>query len=196
MRIRLFSILLALVAAAPVQAQSTWTYQSDAGFAVDLPAHWVRVPDEALDMVRRSAAGTDGLVYEAGFRLTDASWPAAPIAGIARVDLPAPMTQEEFVAEFTAPGAQAEMQDAMDETPAAKLGARVSVPRWDAATGASWTRMALQSDGTTPAFAWSAMMRAPSGRAMIVLIYYGPPGADERAVQAELKAIVRSLRED
>ncbi|HEU4880821.1 MAG TPA: hypothetical protein VFT45_01210 [Longimicrobium sp.] len=196
MRIRLLSVLLSLAAAVPGWSQPAQTYHSDAGFAVELPAHWVRVPDDALDVVRRSAAGREGIIYEAGFRLTDASWPAPPVAAIARMDLPGPVTREEFAAEFSAAGSQAEMQDAVDETPAAQLDARVSVPRWDAGTGAAWVRMSLESDGTTPSFAWSAMMLAPSGRAMILLIYYGPPGADERAVQAELKSIVRSLRAD
>jgi hypothetical protein len=193
MRIRLIPVLLALVAAAPVQGQSTWTYHSDGGYAVELPAHWTRVPDEALDAVRQSDPGEDA-TYEAGFRLTDAPWPAPPIAAIARVDIPTEITLEEFAAEFTAADAQAEMQDAIEETPA--QGARVGVPRWDAATGAAWTRVTLRSDGATPAFAWSAMMPAPSRRAMIVLMYYGAPGADEMPVVADLKAIVRSLRVD
>lgn len=196
MRIRLLAVLLALAAAAPVQAQSAWTYQSDAGFAVDLPAHWIRVPDNALDVVRQSAGAEDATVYEAGFRLTDAPWPAPPITAIALVEIPEPITVEQFAAEFQEAGTQAEMQDALDETPAARLGGRIGVPRWDAATGAAWMRISLRSNGTSPAFAWSAMMLAPSGRAMIVLAYYGPPDADEMPVLAEMKSVVRSLRPD
>lgn len=193
MRIRLLPVLFALVAAVPVRGQSTWTYHSDGGFAVDLPAHWVRVPDEALDVVRQAGAGSD-IAYEAAFRLTDAPWPAPPFGAIARVDLPARMTLEEFAAEFTYEGVQADMQDAIEETPAE--GARVGAPRWDAANGVAWTRVAMRSDGTTPAFGWSVMMLAPSGRAMIVLLYFGRRGTNETPVLAELKAIVRSVRAD
>lgn len=196
MRIRLLPVVLALLAAVPARGQSTSTYRSDAGFAVDLPASWVRVPDEALDAVRQSAAGQAGTVYEAGFRLTDAPWPAPPVAAIALVDIPEPITVDDFAAEFQEAGTQAEMQDALDETPAGQLGGRAGVPRWDEATGAAWMRMSLRSDGTTPAFAWSAMMLAPGGRAMIVLVYYGPPGADEMPVLAQMKSVVRSLRPD
>jgi hypothetical protein len=194
MRIPLLSVLLVLAAAAPVRAQSAWTYRSDAGFALDLPAHWVRAPDQALAAMIQP--GTESITYEAAFRLTDAPLPAAPFAAIARMDLPEPVTQEEFAAAFTNGDPQAEMQDGLDQTPAGKAGARAGVPRWDSANGMAWGRVDLPSNGTSASFGWTAMMLAPSGRAMIVLAYYGPPGADETAVLAEMKSIVLTLRAD
>jgi hypothetical protein len=192
MRIRLFSVLLALLTAAPAVAQQTQAYLSDTGFTLDLPAHWVRAPDRALAAM--SSPMTSEITYEALFQLTDARLPRPPYVVIARMDLPQPTTQEEFAASFRSPNPQAEMQESLDQGPAARAGARAGVPRWDAENGVAWARVSLQSNGSTAGFAWSVVMLAPSRRAVISILYYGAPGADETPVLAQLESILRTVR--
>jgi hypothetical protein len=195
MRIRSIAALAAtLLAAAPAAAQQAQTFQSDAGYSVDLPAGWERMPDEALDPARQSDIDFGDGTYEAVFKVGNAPWPRPPIFGIARLDLPREMTLEEFAAEFNGPDARAQAQAGLDDTPSGQAGARVNVPRWDAASRSAWMRVSFKSDGTSPAFGLSAFTLAPSGRAMIVFAYFGAPHTSEERAQAELEAVVRSLR--
>jgi hypothetical protein len=52
----------------------------------------------------------------------------------------------------------------------------------------------MESDGYTPAFAINAIRRLPTGRSILLLLYYGAQGEDEARIRADLRAIVRSLR--
>lgn len=196
MHVRRLSIVLAFLAAVPAAAQQTQTFRSDGGYSVDLPAAWERMPEEALDAARESVAGPgdDAAAIEAMFKLGNSPWPMAPFFAIARLDLPEEMTLEEFAAEFNAPDAREQLQAGLDDTPAAQARARVNVPRWDLASRSGWMRILIKSDGTSPAFALSAFTLAPSGRAMIIFAYYGAPHSNEERAQAELEAVVRSLR--
>ena len=193
MHLRFLAVLLAFLAAAPAAGQSSQTYRSAGGFAVEVPAEWVQMPDEALDVVRQSGLGGD-MDYEAVFKLSNAPWPAPPVFGIARLDLPEEMTLEEFGAEFSAPDAQEQVQAGLDDTAPGEARARVNVPRWDPATRSGWMRISFKSDGSSPAYAVSAFTLAPSGRAMIVVVYFGALHSDPARAQAELEAVVRSLR--
>lgn len=194
MHLRPLFAFLAILAAVPAAAQQTQTYQSDAGYSVDLPAGWERMPDEALDPARQSGVDFGDGTYEVVFKVGNAPWPAPPMFGIARLDLPQEMTLEEFAAEFTAPEAREQAQAGLDNGPAGQARARVNVPRWDAASRSAWIRVSLKSDGVSPAFGLSAFTLAPDGRAMIIFAYFGAPHSDEERAQAELEAVVRSVR--
>lgn len=195
MHVRPLFAFIAILAAVPAAAQQTQTFRSGAGYRVDLPAAWERMPDEALDAARVLTAGSGtALAYETAFKVGNAPWPAPPIFGITRLDLPEEMTLEEFAAEFTAPDAREQVQAGLDGTPAGDVRAEVNVPRWDAASRSAWMRILFKSDGTSPAFALSAFTLAPGGRAMIIFAYYGAPHSSEERAQAEPEAVVRSLR--
>lgn len=192
MRIRRLFPLLAILAAAPAAAQQTQGFRSDAGYSLELPAQWARVPDEAL---AGPQATLDVGMYEVGYRAGPRAWPAPPIFGIARIDVPEGISQEDFVAAFAGARAKADMQAGVNDTPAAGAEGRVDAPRWDAENGIVWVRLDLESDGYTPAFAWTAIKRLSSGRAVVMLLYYGAQGEDEARVRADLLGIARSLRE-
>lgn len=191
------SILIALTvlwAAAPAAAQSVQAYRSEAGFVLDLPAHWVRAPERTLAAMARPAS--PDIVYEAVFGVTDAPVPTPPFAVVARQDLPEPTTRQAFAASFRSADPQAEVQEALDETPMGRAGARAGVPMWEAASGIAWVRADLPSNGTSPTFVWAALTLAPSGRAIVTIMYYGREGTDEAAMRAEVRSILRTLRED
>jgi hypothetical protein len=192
MRIPLLLPLAALLAAAPAAAQPTQTYESDAGYVMEVPAAWQRMPESDLAGVRREV-GRFGmaLTIEAGYRVGASG---VPFTAVGRMDLDDPITLEEFGAAFLAAGAQEAMQDALDQTPAAQAGGRVAAPVWDAPNGVVWTRVALETHA--PAFSWSVATLHPDGRAMIICIYYGSKGEDELRVRNDLLAIIRSLRTD
>jgi hypothetical protein len=195
MRTRFIAVLLASALAAPAAAQGANTWRHPSGFALDLPAGWVRAPDAAVAEVSR-AAGTPppGLTYEAVFQAGGAPWPAAPFAAIALGATPRWLSPEEFRRRFTADEAQARLQDhanRADTLRAGRAGLRVGAPWWDQANRAAWIRAGV---GATGGVAWTVLMLHPSGRSMILLVYYGAPGADEEQVLAELDGVVRSLR--
>lgn len=195
MHLRRLAIVLAFLAAVPAAAQQTQTFQSGGGYSVDLPAAWERMPDDALEAAREFAAGSGtALAYEAAFKLGNGPWPSPPMFSITRLDLGEEVTLEDFGAEFAAPDAREQVQAGLDGTPAGDVRAEVNVPRWDAASRSAWMRVSFKSDGTSPAFALSAFTLAPSGRAMIIFAYYGAPHTDRERAQAELEAVVRSLR--
>lgn len=190
MRLRRLVPLIALFAAAPAAAQQTQGFRSDAGYSLELPAHWVRVPDEALEGPQ---ATLDDGVYEAGYRAGPRAWPVPPIFGIARIDVPEVMSREDFVEAFAGAQARADMQAGLNETTSAE--GRLNAPRWDAENEIVWVRLALESTGSGPPFAWMAIKRVLGGRAVIMLMYYGAQGEDEARVRADLLGIARSLRE-
>jgi hypothetical protein len=191
-------LLLPLISllAAPAAAQQGRPYESaGGGFRVELPAEWVQVPDEALDVVRaQPGASETGIVYEVGFEAGGAAWPAPPVAAIAWMPLGQTLTVEEFRGQFAGPGAREDLQAGIDETPASQLGARVSAPGWDAENEIGWARMDLESDGATPAFAWTAARLHPDGRSAIMVVYYGALHQVEAPVRAQMLAVLQSLR--
>jgi hypothetical protein len=198
MRIRTLTLALlaAILAAAPAAAQQTQAYHSEAGYTVQLPAAWRRMPAAELREVRRAASQSGApLTIEAAYRAGEPG-AAMPYTAIARVDLGETITREQFGAFFANSQAQAAMQEAVDQTPAAKHGGRVGAPRWDEENGIVWSRVGMQSNGSTPAYSWSAGTLHPSGRVMVIFVYYGAPDDDEARARAALLAIVRSLRPD
>lgn len=196
MRIRPL-LLLALLAATPAAAQQTQTFHSETGVSLELPAGWTRVPDRALEGIRRQAVQAGSPVnYEAGYRASDAPFPDAPLVAVAWARLPRRTTQEQFGAEFATEGARDEAQESIDETPAARVNARVSSTGWDAENGVAWMRASMESNGRSPAFSWMASTLHPSGDRMFAVVYYGAPGEDEDRVRADLLAALRSLRVD
>lgn len=195
MRIRLLSVLCAVVLAAPAAAQGASTYRSDGGFAVDLPAGWVRAPDAAVEEVSR-AAPSPGLTFEAVFQAGGGRWPEPPFFTIARGVAPAWFTPEEFRRRGTAGDAQAQLQrraNRADTLRAGRVGMHVGEPWWDEANRAMWIRA---ESGAAGGFAWTVMMLHPSGGTIIMLQYYAATGADEEAALAQLDTVIRSLRVD
>jgi hypothetical protein len=200
MRIRFFSVLALFaavpLAALPAAAQDTQTYRSaEGGFALDLPAAWVRAPASAVEEVSRAAA-TPGLTHEAVFQAGRGRWPAPPFAAIARGAAPDWLTPAEFRRRWTADGAQARLQSGAvraDTIRGIRVGMRVGVPWWDEANKAAWIRAGVEATG---GFTWSVLMLHPSGGSMIILSYYSAPGADEAQVLAELDEVIRSVRVD
>lgn len=192
---RSLTALAVLFAAAPAAAQGTQTYRSEAGFSLELPAHWVRMPDSALDAVRRSNAQSDRPVaYEAVYRGSDSPFPAPPVIYLAWGQLGRKVTVEQFGAEFAGQGAREEMQAGADTLPA--RARRPLETSWDAENRIAWIRRALRPDGQLPAFVWLAATLHPDGDRMIALTYYGAAGEDEDRVRADLRAILHSLRTD
>jgi hypothetical protein len=104
------------------------------------------------------------------------------------------MTLAQFRAELVRPDARDEVQAGLDETRAARLNARANAAGWDEATGAAWVRIVLESDGATPEWTLAASTLAPSGRAMVIVMYFGAAHSDEARARAELEAVIRSIR--
>ena len=190
MRLRTLLLVLALLAAAPAAAQQTQTYRSAGGFALDLPAAWTRMPDDALDVVRQTGTGgAMGIVYEAGFQVSEeVAWPAPPYVAIAWAPLEQPMTREQFRADLVGPAAREEIQSGAH--------ANLHMPQWDAETGTAWVRMVRRPDQPSIAFAWAGVALHPAGDRMVLLAYFGAHGEDEERVRAGLLAAMRTLRVD
>ncbi|HEX2078846.1 MAG TPA: hypothetical protein VHG08_14080 [Longimicrobium sp.] len=197
MPIRTLAVLTAaLLAATPAAAQPTQAFHSDAGYTVQLPAAWRRMPEAELREVRRAATRSGvPLTIEAAYRAGEPG-EVLPYAALATLDLGETITPEQFGAFFASPRAQAAMQEAADQTPAAQHGGRIGLPTWDAENGIVWSRMGMQSDGRSPAYSWSAATLHPDGRTMVMFIYYGAPDDDETIARDHLLAIARSLHAD
>jgi hypothetical protein len=192
MRLRALLPLIVLVVAAPAAAQETQTFRSEFGYSLDLPVHWTRVSDQALDVVRRSSAmAARGAVYEAGYQVADAPWPAPPMVTVASQRLPRKVTLEEFAAEFS-PEAREEAQKALDEMTDDEIS--MGVPRWDARNRIGWVRIAMGPEGGAPTVALSVTMLHPARDYAIFLLYYGVQREDEARIRAHVVAIARSLR--
>jgi hypothetical protein len=194
MRIRFFSILALFAAAPPAAAQATQTHTSPAGYTLQVPAAWRRVPDAALEELRRaSAAAGTGMLVEARYLMTD-SPSGLPATSVARMDLDETLTPEEFRAMFRDADAHATMEEAAEKAvPQADLQA--NGPIWDGDNGIAWTRMELRAAGRAVT-GWIGAKLHPSGRTIIVLRYYAAPGRDVYAARASLLEIFRSLRVD
>jgi len=188
---------IVLFTAAPVTAQSTQEFRSTAaGYRLQLPAQWRRLPDEQANVVRRAAAQlgmTDPI--EAVYRVTE-SPTLLPMVTVATLDLGERMSRQRFREEMTGADARAGMQSGADIAATAERSGRMGVPMWDEENGAVWTRGEMQSGGRSSAFAWTVAMLHPGGRKAITLTYTGVPGEDEARIRADLLAIVRSLRVD
>jgi hypothetical protein len=185
---------MVLVVAAPAAAQETQTFRSEFGYSLDLPANWTRVSDRALDVVRQSGAtAARGGVYEAGYQVADAPWPAPPMVTLASQQLPRKVTLEEFAAEFS-PEARQEAQKALDDM--TDVDVSVGVPRWDARNQIGWVRMETGSNRGAPTVVLAVTMLHPARDRVIILVYYGVQREDEARVRAQVLAIARSLRVD
>jgi hypothetical protein len=196
MHLRPLAVLIAVLAAAPAAAaQQTQPYRSDAGYTVQLPASWRRMPEAELREVRRAAAASGmPLTIEAAYRIKRGA--DLPFAAIARMDLGETVTREDFGAAVAGASSQAAMQEAVDQTPAARLGGRMDVPVWDEENGIIWARMGMRSDGRSPSFSWSTATLHADGRTMIAFVYYGDPATSEAQARADLLAMMRSIRAD
>jgi hypothetical protein len=193
MRPILIALAAALFAALPAAAQDTQPFHSTgAGYTVQLPAAWRRMPDAEIDPLRR----TPGMPFtiEAGYRVTD-SPTGLPLIALAWMDLGVTITREQFAEELTGADAQADMQVGADNV-SPDVRSRVDAPVWDAQNGILWSRIQIESSPQATPFTWIASMLHPGGRIMLVFSYYGAPGEDEARVRADLLAIVRSLRVD
>ena len=196
--VRRFLILAtALFAALPAAAQDTQTYRSaEGGFALDLPAAWVRAPASAVEEARRASA-RPSLTYEAVFEAASARPASAMfVAVIARRVVPRGLTLEEFRGLATASGAQPRLQGlatGADTARGVRVGLREGETWWDEANRASWVRA---DDEATGGFAWTVLMLHPSGGSLIMLQYSANAGQDEEQVLAQLDEVVRSLRVD
>ncbi|HYR07518.1 MAG TPA: hypothetical protein VEQ60_07110 [Longimicrobium sp.] len=182
--------LIALFAAAPVAAQQTQAFRSEAGYTVQLPAAWRPLPDAVVEALQQAGAQTgEGVTLEAGFRITDASF--LLISGF---DVGQTITLEQFVEEVTVATAQAQMQEGVELM---RKDARVDAPIWDAENRILWARTQAPSTGQRAArFSWSASMLHPDGRTVVVFAVSAVTGADEARIRADLLQIFRSLRVD
>lgn len=160
MRLAFLVPLVALLAAAPAAAQGEQAFRGSGGYSLRLPASWARVPDEALDVVRRAAAALPEVSYEAGFRAGKGIWPAPPIFAVARVELESPFTREQFAPVFAGADAR-QAKPGSTRRPPRGPGARWTRRAGTRRTGSWGTRLALRSDGSTPAFAWNAIVLQP-----------------------------------
>lgn len=198
MIMRRFLILAtALFAALPAAAQDTQTYRSaQGGFALDLPAAWVRAPASAVAEASRASANPE-LTYEAVFEAASARPTSGLfVAVIARQVAPRWLTPEVFRRRWTAGDARAKPQGVAtgaDTLRGIRVGRQAGVPWWDEASRASWIRL---DDEATGGFGWTVLMLHPSGGWVIMLQYYAAAGTDEEQVLAELDRVVRSLRVD
>ncbi|HEX2078847.1 MAG TPA: hypothetical protein VHG08_14085 [Longimicrobium sp.] len=195
MHIRLLAVLVAVLASMPAAAQPAQTYRSDAGYTLQLPEDWRRLTEDELSAVQRNGSGMGaGMTFEAAFDLSNAPFPAPPLVAVARMELGREVTPEEFEAEFTRPDIQEEVQAGMNSAGAVRHRARANVPEWDDASGAAWVHIALKSDGASPEWALAGFTLAPSGRAMVAVMYFGAPHSDPARARAALEAVVRSMR--
>jgi hypothetical protein len=182
--------LIALFAAAPVAAQQTQAFRSEAGYTVQLPAAWRPLPDAVVEALQQAGAHAgEEVTLEAGFRIADASFLL-----ISWFDVGQTITLEQFAEEMTGATAQAQMQEGLELM---RQGARVGAPIWDAENRTLWARSQAPSTGQTAArFIWSASMLHPHGRTVVVFAVSALTGADEARIRADLLQIVRSLRVD
>jgi hypothetical protein len=196
MRIRSLLALAVVFAAAPAAAQDTQTYRSEAGFSVELPAHWTRMPDSALDVPRRSNAGSARpIMYEAAYRAGDAASPEPPVVFLAWGQMRRKVTAEEFGAEFATQAAREEREAPAGDAPSTRARRPVETS-WDAEDGIAWVRTALRPEGRAPAVIWLATTLHPAGDRMIALTHFGGEGEDEDRIRADLRGILLSLRVD
>jgi hypothetical protein len=194
MRIRSLIALSILFAAAPAAAQDTRTYRSEAGFSVEVAAHWTRLPDSALAAPRRSNAGSARpILYEAAYQAGDAPSPEPPVVFLAWGQMRRKVTVEEFGAEFAGQAAREETQAAAGDTLSTRARRPVETS-WDAEDRIAWVRTALRPEGRAPAVIWLATTLHPAGDRMIALTHFGAEGQDEDRIRADLRAILRSLR--
>jgi hypothetical protein len=180
--------LLALFAAAPVAAQQTQAFHSEAGYTVQIPAEWWRMPDSALREARQGArVAGDGFAIEAAYRVTRGSTFA-----MAWFDAGETMTRDAFVEEMTDAAGHARLQEGAD---LAGAGARMTAPIWDAENELSWTRAQKPptAQGVTR-ISWSVFALHPNGRIVLLFSYTSTLGADEARMRSDLLRVVRSLR--
>lgn len=189
---RMLIALIALLAAAPVSAQQTQAFHSDAGYAVQLPAGWRQMTDAEVEVMRQTGGrAAQPFTIEAGYRVTDSPFPYIVLAW---ADAGQTITPEQFAEALTGRQAQELMQEGAD---AARPGSRVDVPTWDAENRTIWSRSQLTSgQASATAFSWTAATLHPNGSTVVALAYYAAPGEDERRIRADMLAIIRSLRAD
>jgi hypothetical protein len=182
--------LIALFAAAPVAAQQTQAFHSEAGYTVQLPAAWQPLPDAVIEALQQaSERAGEGVTVEAGYRITDVSFLV-----ISWLDVGQTITPEEFAEEVTGATAQAQMQEGAELL---RQGMSVGAPIWDAENRTVWARSQVPASGQTAAqFSWGASTLHPDGRTVVVFAISAVSGADEARVRADLLQIVRSLRVD
>lgn len=185
--------LIALFAAAPVAAQQTQTFHSEAGYTVQLPAALQPLPEAVTEALRQAAreagAAEEGITLEAGYRVTDASFLL-----ISWVDVGQTITLEEYAEMVTGATAQAEMQEGLELM---RRTARVGVPIWDAENRTAWARAQVPGTARTAArYIWSASTLHPNGRTVVVFALSATRDEDEARVRADLLQIVRSMRVD
>lgn len=186
--------LAVLFAVAPAAAQQTQAFHSmDAGYTVQLPAAWRRIPEADVEVKRQAgAAGGMPFTLETGYRVTDSpdGWPFIVMAWM---DLEGEFTPEEFGTMVT--DAHAEAQQA-GGAPAPGQG-RIDALTWDAENRTVWARTEVPGSGPGEGrFTWTALTLHPDGTRTIVLVYYAARGEDEARIRAELLRIVHSLRAD
>jgi hypothetical protein len=192
---RMLIALIALLAAAPVAAQQTQAFHSEAAeYTVQLPAGWRQMPDAEVEVIREAGARAgQPFTVEAGYRVTD-SPTGFPFMVLAWTDAGQTLTPEQFAEALTGKQAQELMQEGAD---AARPGSRVDAPTWDAENRTVWSRSQMPSgQGAATPFSWTAAMLHPNGSTVIALAYYAAPGEDEGRIRADMLAIVRSLRGD
>jgi|GEM_PF-5028866 len=184
----------ALFAALPAAAQDTQAFHGQAGYTVQLPAAWERMPAATVQALQQAGerAGSP-YTMEAAFRATTGA-AAFPYVAMAWLDLGQTLTPEQLAQAVTSAHGQAAMQQGAD---AMGAGARVDAPVWDAENRTVWVKSIMPPDGqaVTP---WSltASTLLPGGRKLVVFAYYAAPGEDDARARAALLAIVRSLRAD
>lgn len=191
---RILIPLVALFAAAPLAAQQTQAFESEAGYTVQLPAGWRQMPDAEVEVMRQAGAQAgQPFTLEAGYRLTD-SPTGFPFMVMAWMDLGQTITPEAFGQAITSAQAQATMQEGAD---AMGTGARVDAPTWDAENRTVWARSQMPAEGQTATpFSWTATTLHPDGSTMIVFAYYAAPREQDARIRADLLAIIRSLQAD
>lgn len=187
------SILLtsmALLLAAPMAAQQTQEFHSEAGFTVQIPAEWRRMPDADLRVARQGARlSGDGFALEAGYRVTDVS-----AFVMAWIDAGDTMTWDEFAEMMTGATGQAQMQEG---TELAGQDARLDAPAWDAENHVVWTRAQKppSPQGLTPV-SWSVFTLHPDRRMVLLFVYTSVLGEDEASMRATVLRVVRTIRAD
>jgi hypothetical protein len=182
--------LLTLFAAAPVAAQQTQAFHSEAGYTVQIPAEWRRMPDAALREARHDAqAAGDGFALEAAYRVSDVD-----VFLMAWFDAGETMTRDAFAEEMTDAAAHSQLQEGADLD---GKGVRMNTPIWDAENWVSWTRAQrpATASGVTQ-ISWSVFALHPNGRRVLLFVYNSRLGADEARMRADVLQVVRSLRAD
>jgi hypothetical protein len=201
---RTLSILVLLLAAfAPAlagQAQGTQPYHdAAAGFTVQLPAAWTRMPQAMVDQL---SAGTSARVGEklpptAGFQdATGENGALRRLLMVSAVPNPA-LTEREFVANALSQGAAAEIDRRLDRINEDRGDEPLQAGKvtWDARERIAWMAGEAGAEGQTMRFVQAMRPVERWGLLMLVLIATedGPTLEDLRA---QLLPIARSLSID